>query len=144
MFARIYVEMELSRGLLDIIHIIDKDLKWTRTLDFENTAFRCRVCYQGGNLQNTCALLKKKATKKAQNKKGCQFPDTQLSDEEEEEIKENQMQTETKNQQETQDMAVGKMEEKQENDENTSPPISTDPQQDEQVGVRGVVGTKHV
>eukprot|EP00253_Pinus_taeda_P017483 PITA_17483 len=41
-FARICVEVDLSKGLPDNIRLIYKQQNWLQTLDYENTAFRCR------------------------------------------------------------------------------------------------------
>lgn len=89
-FAHICVEMDLNKTLPDCIPLIHKDLKWSQTLDFENTTFRCRVCHQTRHLQNSCTLAGRKTTKKTQKKKGWNFPDVSLSDKEEEETVENQ------------------------------------------------------
>lgn len=40
-FVGICVEIELRKGLLDHIHPIFQESKWTQLLDFENVAFRC-------------------------------------------------------------------------------------------------------
>jgi len=53
-YARICVELDLSKGLLEQINLKINDFVWTQTLDYENTAFRCRHCHQSGHLQNTC------------------------------------------------------------------------------------------
>lgn len=138
--------MDLNKGLPDYINLAHKDLKWSQSLDFENTAFRCRVCHQTGHLQSSCTLSRKKTTKNLQKKKGWNFPDMSLSDEEEEETEVNQRQTKTENQQEnqtnSQEKEAGKMEEKKEINEKTSSPTDADPQQDEQISDRGVIGTK--
>lgn len=44
-FARIYVEMDLSAGLPDILFIDwTDDEPYTQLIDYENTAFRCKSC----------------------------------------------------------------------------------------------------
>lgn len=53
-FARICVEVDLSKGLPENIKLIYKQQKWLQVLDYENTAFRCRNCRQTGHLQSTC------------------------------------------------------------------------------------------
>ena len=50
-FARICVEVDLSKGLLDNIRLIYKQKNWSQALDYENTAFRCRLCRLTGHLQ---------------------------------------------------------------------------------------------
>lgn len=53
-YARVCVELDLSKGLPEQINLKINDFVWIQTLDYENTAFRCRHCHQSGNLQNTC------------------------------------------------------------------------------------------
>lgn len=53
-YARICVELDLSKGLPNQINLKINDFVWSQTLDYENTAFRCRHCHQSGHLQNTC------------------------------------------------------------------------------------------
>jgi len=63
-FAKICVEVDLSKGLLDHILLTHKNQYWTQSLDFENTAFWCRICWQTGHLQNTCPEAKKEPRSK--------------------------------------------------------------------------------
>ena len=53
-FARICVEVDLRKGLPDNIRLIYKQQNWLQVLDYENTAFRCRLCRQTGHLQSSC------------------------------------------------------------------------------------------
>lgn len=53
-YARICVELDLSKGLPEQINLKIKDTVWTQFLDYENTAFRCRHCHLTGHLQNSC------------------------------------------------------------------------------------------
>lgn len=53
-YARICAELDLSKGLPEQINLKINDFVWTQTLDYENTAFRCRHCHQSGHLQNSC------------------------------------------------------------------------------------------
>ena len=94
-YARICVEMDLSKGLLDRIHMIHQDFKWTQQSDFENTTFKCRIFHQIGHLQNTCKKEKKKTKKRPQKKKGWKFIEHPSSDDEDEEMDETQQQLET-------------------------------------------------
>lgn len=76
-FARICVEVDLSKGLPDNIRLIYKQQNWLQGLDYENTAFICRLCRQTRHLQNTCPEAKKANSKKKQKgkqRKGWQFP----------------------------------------------------------------------
>ena len=55
-------------------------------LDYKNTAFRCRTCFQTGHLRNSCPQAKKAPKKKkrqAPKPRGWQFLDS-LEDEKEE------------------------------------------------------------
>jgi len=63
-YARICVEIDLSKGLPDRIHLQYEKFKWLQLLDYENTAFRCRFCHVTGHLQDTCPLAKRYPKKK--------------------------------------------------------------------------------
>jgi len=90
--------MDISKGLLDQIILKVEDFHWTQTLDYENTAFRCRHCHQTGHLQNSCASFfdkKKNITHKSKSKswKPCDIPpmddiESSSSDEEDIEVEE--------------------------------------------------------
>lgn len=58
-FAKIYVEIHLSKGLLDHIDLKHENLHWCEVLDYKNMTFRCRICYQTGKLLNTFPQEKK-------------------------------------------------------------------------------------
>ena len=98
-FGRICAEIDISKGLPDQIILKVGDFYWTQTLDYENTAFRCRHCHQTGHLQNTCASFldkKKNITRKSKSKswKPCDRPpmddiESSSSDEEDIEVEEN-------------------------------------------------------
>ena len=62
-YARICVEVDISKGLLDQFIIKVGDFVWTQILDYENTAFCCRHCHQAGHLQNSFPTLADKKTK---------------------------------------------------------------------------------
>jgi len=53
-YARICVELDLSKGFPEQINLKINDTVWTQFLDYENTAFRCRHCHLTGHLQNSC------------------------------------------------------------------------------------------
>ena len=76
-FARICVEVDLSKGLPESIMLNNKQQRWTQHLDYENTAFRCRICRCTGHLQNSCPAAKRdnrKKKKPGKAAKGWQFP----------------------------------------------------------------------
>jgi len=88
-FARICVEVDLSKGLPDQIQLKHKQRSWTQILDNENTAFRCRICRQTGHPQSKCPAAKKDNRRKKKTEKqakGWQFPPPTSDDEEEEEM----------------------------------------------------------
>ena len=61
----------MSKGLPDQINLKIGDFHWTQTLDYENTAFRCRNCHHTGHLQSSCPTMpaqKKKANTKQKSK----------------------------------------------------------------------------
>jgi len=70
-FARICAEIDMSKGLPDQINLKIGDFHWTQSLDYENTAFRCRNCHHTGHLQSSYPLMpaqKKKANPKPKSK----------------------------------------------------------------------------
>lgn len=70
-YARICVEIDLSKGLPDRIQLKYEKYKWIQVLDYENTAFRCRYCHQTGHLQDSCPIAKRfPKKKKGMNTKG--------------------------------------------------------------------------
>lgn len=48
-YARICVEIDLSKGLPDRVQLLYEKHKWIQALDYENTAFRCRFCHLTGH-----------------------------------------------------------------------------------------------
>ena len=92
-YARMCAEVDLSKGLPEQINLKIGDFHWTQSLDYENTAFRCRHCHQTGHLQSTCTQLlgkKKNLTRKPKSKSWstCVPPtnDTDYSSSDEEEL----------------------------------------------------------
>ena len=63
-YARICVEIDLIKGLHDILHMKHEFFNWNHILDYENTAFRCKLCHLMGHLQDSCPLPKKFTKKK--------------------------------------------------------------------------------
>lgn len=66
-YGRMCAEIDISKGLPDQINLKFRDFHWTQSLDYENTAFRCRHCHQTGHLQSACSQFKDK--KKNRNRK---------------------------------------------------------------------------
>lgn len=78
-YARICAEIDISKGLPDQIILKIGDFHWTQTLDYENTAFRCRNCHLTGHLHRSCPAIpsqKKKVVPKPKSKswKPCNPP----------------------------------------------------------------------
>lgn len=85
-YARICVELDLSKGLPDQINLKINEFVWTQNLDYENTAFRCRHYHLTGHLQNSCPSLTAKSKKgnfaktKPKRCTPCSPPPTVISD----------------------------------------------------------------
>jgi len=70
-YARICVEIDLSKGLPDKIQLQHESYKRIQALDYENTAFRCRTCHQTGHLNDSCPHARRFPNKKkGPNSKG--------------------------------------------------------------------------
>jgi len=70
-YARICVEIDLSKGLPDKIQLQHESFKRIQALDYENTAFRCRSCHLTGHLHDTCPHARRfPKKKKGSNSKG--------------------------------------------------------------------------
>lgn len=65
--ARICVDVHLSKGLSNHIQLLHKQMNWTQTLAYENTAFKCRICRETGHLQNICLEAKKDIVRRKKN-----------------------------------------------------------------------------
>lgn len=48
------MDVDLSKGLLEKMILKWNDNKWVQLLDYENTAFRCKICKQTGHLHGSC------------------------------------------------------------------------------------------
>lgn len=84
-FARICMEVDLSEGLPGHILLLHNKKQWPQPLDYENTAFRCRICHQTSHLQSACPQNKKDRKGRQQPKsKGLQFSATWTDDIDEE------------------------------------------------------------
>lgn len=53
-FAKICVEVDLSKWLPDHTILKHNNFQWSQILDYENTTFWCHVCFQIGHLHNSC------------------------------------------------------------------------------------------
>lgn len=86
----------MSKGIPDQINLKIRDFHWTQTLDYENTASRCRNCHHTGHLQSSCPSMpdQKKKTNPMQKSKSWKphdpppMDDFYFSSDEEEENKE--------------------------------------------------------
>lgn len=50
-YARICLEIYLSKGLPDRLQLKHESFYWIQSLDYENIAFRCRLCHLIGHLE---------------------------------------------------------------------------------------------
>ena len=57
-FARICVELDLSRPLPDAIEMHAGSHSWVQQLDYETLPFRCRLCHEYGHLLRRCPKAK--------------------------------------------------------------------------------------
>lgn len=88
-FARICVEVDLSKCLPNQIQLKHRQRSWTQVLDYENIAFICRTCRQTGHLQSMWTTTKRDTHRKkkmGKQAKGWKFPSPLSDDEEEEEV----------------------------------------------------------
>ena len=67
-FARIYMEVDLSKGLLEKIFLKLKNTKWMVQLDYENTTFWCWSCQQTRHPQDSSLVAWTATQKKKGNK----------------------------------------------------------------------------
>lgn len=57
-FARICVELDLSRPLPDAVEMCAGSYSWVQQLDYETLPFRCRLCHEYGHLVRRCPKAK--------------------------------------------------------------------------------------
>ena len=65
-FARICVEIDLSRPLPDAIEMCAGSFSWVQQLDYETLPFRCRLCREYGHLQRRCPRFKTREAQPSQ------------------------------------------------------------------------------
>jgi hypothetical protein len=58
-YARICIEMDISRELPEAISLEFKDEEWIQNIDYEEIFFRCRRCHEQGHLIREFPLNKK-------------------------------------------------------------------------------------
>ena len=63
-YARICVEIDLSKGIPNRLQLKHESFNWNQRLDYENIAFRCRFYHLMGHLQESCPLSKTFTKKK--------------------------------------------------------------------------------
>ncbi|KAH9325649.1 hypothetical protein KI387_005827, partial [Taxus chinensis] len=68
-FAQICIELDLSKGLPDRINLKFGNFQHTHVLDYENTAFRCRLCKNAGQIQASCPFNKNQKSEKENGSK---------------------------------------------------------------------------
>jgi len=55
-YARICVQMHLTKALADSVSLFHDDFEWNQPLDYEHIPFRCRKCHEHGHLFRDCPL----------------------------------------------------------------------------------------
>ena len=55
-YARICVQMHLTRALADSISLFHDDFEWIQPLDYEHIPFRCWKCHEHGHIFRDCPL----------------------------------------------------------------------------------------
>jgi len=55
-YARICMQMHLTKTLADSVSLFHDDFEWIQTLDYEHIPFRCRKCHVHGHLFRDCPL----------------------------------------------------------------------------------------
>jgi len=55
-YARICIQMHLTKSLADSVSLFHDDFEWIQPLDYENIPFRCRKCHEHGHLFRDCPL----------------------------------------------------------------------------------------
>jgi len=55
-YARICVQMHLTKALANSVSLFHDDYEWIQTIDYEHIPFRCRKCHEHGHLFRDCPL----------------------------------------------------------------------------------------
>jgi hypothetical protein len=69
-YARICIEMDVSRALPEAISLEFRDEEWIQSINYEKIPFRCRRFHEHGHLFRECPLNKKSRRGKYQNTTG--------------------------------------------------------------------------
>lgn len=62
-YARILVEIDVSKGLPEMIKLASPNGSWIQLLDYEGIPFRCRKCHKIGHLAARCSSEKVRSKK---------------------------------------------------------------------------------
>ena len=62
-FARILVEMDISKGLPEMLKLASPNGSWIQLLDYEGIPFRCKKCHKTGHLIACCSSDKASSKK---------------------------------------------------------------------------------
>jgi hypothetical protein len=68
-YARICIEMDVLRALLESICLGFRDEEWIQNIDYEHIPFQCRRCHEHGHLIRECPLNKKLEMEKPKPKR---------------------------------------------------------------------------
>lgn len=60
-YARLLVEMDISKGLPKMVCLDSSRGSWTQTLDYEGIPFCHRKCHKTGHIAARCAAVKTKS-----------------------------------------------------------------------------------
>ena len=63
MYACILVEIDVSKGLPEMIKLASPLGSWIQLLDYEGIPFRCRKCHKAGHLAVVCSSEKSRSKK---------------------------------------------------------------------------------
>jgi hypothetical protein len=58
-YARICIEMDVSRALPEAISLEFRDGEWIQSIDYEQIPLRCKICHEHGHLFIEFLLNKK-------------------------------------------------------------------------------------
>lgn len=55
-YAKICVQMHLTKALVDSVSLYHDDFEWNQPLDYEHIPFRCQKCHEHGHLFRDCPM----------------------------------------------------------------------------------------